>query len=339
MAEVHVPIDSTTKKSKAIAFVTFLIPEHAVKAFTDLDGKIFQACYRYQFVACQRSMQGRLLHIIPAADKKHDSAAEIEEASYAKACRRPVLLRLTAGQKQVLKRKAESEAPFNWNTLFLRSATVADAMSSAFGMDKGDLLSTAWSSLPVVSPHGRHRTPMPARPCAWRWARRTLWRRIRSFSARTASTSTSSTRGLAAARAQASPIRRRPRSAARRSFSSKTCLLRRAPTSCGAALARARVCNRRSFMFSKHGTVGRVVLPPSHTVALVEFFEPSEARTAFRALAYSKYKTEPLYLEVTASCNDTCADSVQWAPVGVFVAAVPVQAKDAPAPDAATVTG
>ena len=41
----------------------------------------------------------------------------------------------------MLKRKAESESAFNWNTLFLRSATVADAMSDAFGIAKGDLLS------------------------------------------------------------------------------------------------------------------------------------------------------------------------------------------------------
>ncbi|KAM7311817.1 putative RNA binding motif protein [Ixodes scapularis] len=52
------------------------------------------------------------------------------------------------------------------------------------------------------------------------------------------------------------------------------------------------------------GTLSRVVLPPWGICALVEFQEPSEARTAFRRLAYSKFKHVPLYLE--------------WAPVGVF---------------------
>lgn len=41
-----------------------------------------------------------------------------------------------------------------------------------------------------------------------------------------------------------------------------------------------------------------MVLPPSHTIALIEFLEPSEARKAFKALAYTKFKMEPLYLEV-----------------------------------------
>ena len=31
-------------------------------------------------------------------------------------------------------------------------------------------------------------------------------------------------------------------------------------------------------MFEKHGQVARFVMPPSRTMALVEFFEPTEAR-------------------------------------------------------------
>ena len=57
-------------------------------------------------------------------------------------------------------------------------------------------------------------------------------------------------------------------------------------------------------MFAKHGELGRVVLPPNGVTGLVEFYEPSEAKTAFRRLAYTKYKGAPLYLE--------------WAPEGSF---------------------
>lgn len=57
-------------------------------------------------------------------------------------------------------------------------------------------------------------------------------------------------------------------------------------------------------LFRKHGEIGRFLVPPSKTLALVEFFEPSEARKAFRSLAYKKYQHVPLYLE--------------WAPVKVF---------------------
>ena len=51
LTEVNLPIDKITKQSKGFAFITFVIPENAVQAFTKLDGTTFQ---------------GRLVHLIPA---------------------------------------------------------------------------------------------------------------------------------------------------------------------------------------------------------------------------------------------------------------------------------
>ncbi|XP_044226908.1 probable RNA-binding protein 19 isoform X2 [Thunnus albacares] len=67
-------------------------------------------------------------------------------------------------------------------------------------------------------------------------------------------------------------------------------------------------------LFSPHGSLGRVLLPPSGLTAIVEFLEPTEAKRAFTRLAYSKFQHIPLYLE--------------WAPVGVFVAAKPETDKE-----------
>ncbi|KAJ2546757.1 Multiple RNA-binding domain-containing protein 1 [Coemansia sp. RSA 1933] len=50
-------------------------------------------------------------------------------------------------------------------------------------------------------------------------------------------------------------------------------------------------------LFGKFGELGRVLMPSSRTIAIVEFFEPSEARTAFRNLAYKRLKDAPIYLE------------------------------------------
>ena len=41
-------------------------------------------------------------------------------------------------------------------------------------------------------------------------------------------------------------------------------------------------------LFAPHGQLGRVVLPPKGVTAVVEFTEASEARKAFKALAYSR---------------------------------------------------
>lgn len=57
-------------------------------------------------------------------------------------------------------------------------------------------------------------------------------------------------------------------------------------------------------LFAKFGLIGRIVLPPSGVTAVIEFLEPSEAKAAFRKLAYSKFKDLPLYLE--------------WAPENIF---------------------
>ncbi|KAL9247877.1 hypothetical protein vseg_021259 [Gypsophila vaccaria] len=52
-----------------------------------------------------------------------------------------------------------------------------------------------------------------------------------------------------------------------------------------------------SKMFGKFGSVDKIILPPTRTLALVIFLEPAEARTAFRGLAYKRFMDAPLYLE------------------------------------------
>lgn len=55
MTEVNIPIDFISRKSKGFGVVTFLLPEHAVKAFQELDGSI---------------QSGRYLHLLPAKPKQ-----------------------------------------------------------------------------------------------------------------------------------------------------------------------------------------------------------------------------------------------------------------------------
>ncbi len=61
-------------------------------------------------------------------------------------------------------------------------------------------------------------------------------------------------------------------------------------------------------MFGAVGELGRVVLPPTRTLALVEFLEAADARAAFRGLAYKRFQHVPLYLE--------------WAPADIFTTKV-----------------
>jgi len=66
-------------------------------------------------------------------------------------------------------------------------------------------------------------------------------------------------------------------------------------------------------MFAKHGELGRLILPPTGVTAIIEFDDPSEAKTAFTKLAYTKFKHLPLYLE--------------WAPEETFTSKAVVSGK------------
>ena len=57
-------------------------------------------------------------------------------------------------------------------------------------------------------------------------------------------------------------------------------------------------------MCEKFGSLAKLVLPSTRTIAVAEFLEPSEARKAFQGLAYKRYKHVPLYVE--------------WAPFEIF---------------------
>lgn len=59
LSELHYPIDSLTKKPKGFAFVTFMFPEHAVKAYAEVDGQVFQVMARGVAGACRAQVMGR----------------------------------------------------------------------------------------------------------------------------------------------------------------------------------------------------------------------------------------------------------------------------------------
>ncbi|RWS19232.1 putative RNA-binding protein 19-like protein, partial [Leptotrombidium deliense] len=113
LSEVSLPIDSFTKKLKGFGFVTFIFPEHAVKAFTELDGNIFQ---------------GRVLHLIPAKSKpeKKETSWSAGSSSFK--------------NEKEQKRKEEANSSHNWNTLFLGANAVADLMSEKYGVTKSKLI-------------------------------------------------------------------------------------------------------------------------------------------------------------------------------------------------------
>ena len=50
-------------------------------------------------------------------------------------------------------------------------------------------------------------------------------------------------------------------------------------------------------LFEAHGQISRLLMPPSGTIAIVDFVQPDHARSAFGSLAYRKFKNSVLFLE------------------------------------------
>lgn len=237
LEEVHLSMDRVTRKPKGFAFVSFLFPEHAIRAFSELDGQM---------------LQGRLLHLLPGKAKK--SAEEEEDGG--------------GGEPKSFKDKKEAELKkasgkgHNWNTLFLGANALADVMAERYSTSKQELLGTeTGESVAVRMALGETQVVAETREFLERHG--------------------------VALDAFSRPASER---------SKTTILVKNLP-------AKTEPGELRD-VFAKFGLLTRVVLPPWGVTALIEFQEPTEARAAFRRLAYSRFKHVPLYLE--------------WAPTGVF---------------------
>uniref|UniRef100_A0A3Q3QR76 Probable RNA-binding protein 19 n=1 Tax=Monopterus albus TaxID=43700 RepID=A0A3Q3QR76_MONAL len=247
LSEVLFPIDSLTKKPKGFAFVTYMIPENAVTALAQLDGHIFQ---------------GRMLHLLPSTVKKEKAESSDAGASGSSSYKR----------LKDAKNRASSSSSHNWNTLFVGTSAVADAIAEKYNTTKSQVLDhESKGSVAVRMALGETQIIQETRQFL-------LDNDVSldSFSQAAAERSTT------------------------------VILVKNLPAGVTVSELEA--------LFSPHGSLGRVLLPPSGLTAIVEFLEQTEAKRAFTRLAYSKFHHVPLYLE--------------WAPVRVFVTAKPEPDKE-----------
>lgn len=113
VTEISLPIDPVTRKIKGFGTVTFVMPEHAVLAFSELDGTTFQ---------------GRLLHLIPGKSKEDDET-NTDGMSFK--------------QKKDAELKKTAGSAHNWNTLFMGANAVANTLAKSYQTTKEQILDTA----------------------------------------------------------------------------------------------------------------------------------------------------------------------------------------------------
>ncbi|KAI6674139.1 hypothetical protein NL676_002045 [Syzygium grande] len=147
-----------------------------------------------------------------------------------------------------------------WNTLFMRTDTVVENIARKYGISKSDFLDREGDDLAVRIALGETQVIAETKKALT-----------------DAGVNVASLEELASSRAEG--LKR----------SNHVLLVKNLPYGCSEA--------ELTKMFEKFGCLDKIILPPSKTMALVVFLEPSEARAAFRGLAYRRYKGAPLYLE------------------------------------------
>ncbi|XP_050698872.1 probable RNA-binding protein 19 [Eriocheir sinensis] len=234
VTDVTLPICKYTRRAKGFATVTFMFPEHAVKAMAELDGTSFK---------------GRILHVLPAVEPKTENKQK-ENLSFK--------------EKKAQEKKATAGSWHNWNTLFLGSGAVVDIMAERYSRSKQEILDSEGKQSVAVN--------------------------------------------LALGETQVVDETKRfleDNGVSLEAFSSPG--VQRSKTVFLVKNLPARTTAQELMeLFCKFGELGRVILPPSGVTGIVEFLDSGEAKKAFRNLAYSRFKSLPLYLE--------------WAPVQVFKA-------------------
>ncbi|KAK2708669.1 probable RNA-binding protein 19 [Artemia franciscana] len=232
VTEVHLPIDKYTRKVKGFATVSFLLPEHAVAAYSALDGTIFE---------------GRMLHLLPAKAKE-EKGDNGESLSYKE--KKEKSLKKTAGSSH------------NWNTLFLSQNAIAEVLAARYNVSKQE----------VLDPSGQH-------SLAVRLAlgETQVVNEIRQFLEEYGVVLDAFNR----------PATERSK-----------CIMLAKNLPFGTTEGELRE------IFNKYGELGRLLLPPYGITAIIEYLNQTEAKLAFRKLAYTRFKNTPLYLE--------------WAPVDVL---------------------
>ena len=235
LSEVTLPLDNEIKKPKGFAFVQFTIPEKAVTAYAELDGKIWK---------------GRLLHILPGKVLETPAIESKEKSSFKKK------------KEQKMKEKAQDSV--NWNTLFLRSDTVVSATSKKLNISKMDILDPESDNMAVRLALAETNIINDTKKML-------------------------ESEGVFVERFQYMNDKNVNRS-------ENVILVKNLPFETTNEELR--------ILFGKFGELGRVVLPPSRAIGLVEFLHQQDAKKAFSSLAYKSFKYVPLFLE--------------WPPVEIF---------------------
>ncbi|KAI3630878.1 hypothetical protein MIR68_012313 [Amoeboaphelidium protococcarum] len=232
ISEVVFPLTKESKQSKGFAYVTYLIPENAVSAYSELDGTDFQ---------------GRLLHVLPAADKP---------SSYSNSHKSDAANGFKAKKSDSLRKSAANDTN-SWNSLFMNQDAVNEYMAQKMNISKGEFLTADSDNLAVRQALAETHV---------------IQETVKFF------------KDYGVDVDQFKSI-----SSALSKRSDSVIMCKNLPYSTSETELRA--------IFERYGELLRFIIPPTKSMALIEFSSPSEAKQAFKSCAYRNFHGVPLLLE------------------------------------------
>ena len=269
VADCHIVLDKATRQSKGYALIQFERDEDAVAAFTDMDGSIFM---------------GRLLHILPghkaprhAQDSDDDGTGNGGGTDGTSSYKR----------RKEAELKAAAGNTVAWNSLFMRSDTVAEAVAALYGVSKADLLDPTAPDMAVRLALGETQVIAETKAA------------LAKEGVDVEALEKAAAAAGGAKKGNEQNQQQTPSSRNGIARSDRVLIIKNLPYSTDAS--------ELESLLSGPGPLARLTLPPTKTLAIVEYVEPQDARRAFKSLAYKRYQSVPIYLE--------------WAPAGIFNAA------------------
>lgn len=125
--QIHLVKDSRTSSSKGTAFIQFAENHQAEAALQKADGTTFQ---------------GRLLHIIPAMDKRDKGISDFE------------ISQMPLKKQKAVRRKLDAtKQTFSWNSLYMNPDAVLSSIAARLGVTKSDILDPTSADAAVKQAH------------------------------------------------------------------------------------------------------------------------------------------------------------------------------------------
>ena len=212
-----------------------------------------------------QAFQGRLLHVLPAKEPPRDPLADLD----------PSQARTYKERKEIERRQRAGDER-GWNASFLRGETVVDAVADRLGVAKGQVLDREGEGMAVKLALGE--TFLLAE-------NREFFRKegvdlsvLEGAASASASAGASKT-GKKGAPSKPAPVVR----------SKTTILVKNLPYSTSQ--------EDLQRLFGRFGALGRVLLPPSRAIGLVDFLEAGDARLVCVSIYFGSIYVATLTLD------------------------------------------